>query len=164
MGVEPIEAWPESSMYGRGGPTRMQGLGFLGLAVHKDSDEVYVFTTAGIFQFHHSQDCCEEVVIQDVNVTGEPVKAIGEPIAVAEVRTEEGEGEYGHWTATFYAIRTPSLDIDMNWRGESNGYYSENVDIALTPWTAEMLRDLASTHKGQRVLVALDAWQEIHLP
>lgn len=154
--VEPITAYAGR----RGGHiVSMQGSGFLGLAVQENTDEVYVLTTEGIFRFYHEQDCCESVTIQDVNVSGDFDKALGEPILVAEERVVEQAFDWGHQTATFYAIRTPSLDIDMQWHGESNGYYSEDVSVSLKPWTTEMLRDLASTPKGQRALVAFDAWQ-----
>ena len=37
--------------------------------------------------------------------------------------------EYGHITWSFYKIGTNKGIIDFRFQGESNGYYSESVDL-----------------------------------
>lgn len=76
----------------------------------------------------HDQDCCEEVQLEDVN--GDLASLLGSPILVAEERTQElGSADVGTATATFYEIRTARGGVTLRWHGESNGYYSESVDL-----------------------------------
>jgi len=98
------------------------------------------------FMFAHSQDCCESVDINDI--VGDLQDLCGSPLLVAEevqgetpVDFEEGYHESVTWT--FYKFATRKGYVDVRWLGESNGYYSESVDlfvegvtVAETPQTA----------------------------
>jgi len=85
------------------------------------------------FMFAHSQDCCESVDINDI--VGDLQDLVGEPLLVAEeVRgaTPEpdlDEEHYESYTYTFYKFATRKGYVDVRWLGESNGYYSESVDL-----------------------------------
>ena len=84
----------------------------------------------GVLVLKHDQDCCETVSV--VDVCGDPKDLIGQVVTEArEDSNEEGEPkpEYpDSWTWTFYNIRTMGGDLTIRWLGESNGYYSEDVD------------------------------------
>lgn len=112
--------------------TAMQGMFLRNITVDHDSDEItFEFTTATV-TFFHSKDCCESVVIDDIN--GDFNDLIGDILLVAEERISENEEglDYGTETWTFYTFRSLSGSVDVKWHGESNGYYSERVDIKVT--------------------------------
>lgn len=98
-----------------------------------DSECVTIETTDGyVFRLYHYQGCCEYVRIVDVN--GDTNNLIGARIMVAEERVGESEiCEGGSCTWTFYTLRTNKGDsVDFRWLGESNGCYSESVDIEIS--------------------------------
>ena len=85
------------------------------------------------FQYYHEQDCCEDVRIEDI--VGDLSDLVGEPLLVAEESTS-GENPEGinksyqdSFTWTFYKLATSKGYVDVRWYGESNGYYSESVDL-----------------------------------
>ena len=84
------------------------------------------------FMFAHQQDCCERVDINDI--VGDLEDLVGEPLLVAEQVEGEtpvdfNEREYESVTWTFYKFATRKGYVDVRWLGESNGYYSEGVDL-----------------------------------
>jgi hypothetical protein len=84
------------------------------------------------FMFAHEQDCCERVDINDI--VGDLQDLVGEPLLVAEeVRGETpvefDEGDHESVTWTLYKFATRKGYVDVRWLGESNGYYSERVDL-----------------------------------
>ena len=96
------------------------------------SDEV-VFTLADgrRCKFLHHQSCCENVEVEDV--VGDVNDLIGCPVLSAAEVCPEGlppvPGETGGWTWTFYDIATKRGAVTIRWYGNSNGYYSEEVDF-----------------------------------
>lgn len=102
--------------------TRVYGGVGDGEMVFENDTERYVFT--------HDQDCCESVDINDV--VGDLEDLVGEPLLMAEeVSGYIGpEPEYADsYTYTFYKFATRKGYVDVRWLGESNGYYSEGVDL-----------------------------------
>jgi hypothetical protein len=102
--------------------TRVYGGVGDGEMVFENDTERYVFT--------HDQDCCECVDINDV--VGDLEDLVGEPLLMAE----EVSGYIGpepefadSYTYTFYKFATRRGYVDVRWLGESNGYYSEGVDL-----------------------------------
>ena len=84
------------------------------------------------YVFFHSQDCCESVGINDV--VGDLSDLVGEPLLIADEVSGEApvgfEDEYHESvTWTFYKFATRKGYVDVRWLGESNGYYSESVDL-----------------------------------
>jgi hypothetical protein len=83
------------------------------------------------FTFLHWQDCCESVYIEDI--VGDLSDLEGEPLLIAEEVSgetpEEDEENYESRTWTFYKFATRKGYVDVRWLGESNGYYSESVDL-----------------------------------
>ena len=92
---------------------------------------IFVRSDGVQFRFHHEQDCCEDVRIEDIN--GDLSDLMDTPILVAEKRTSycpDGDDDYDSATWTFYTFRTIKGSVDVRWLGVSNGYYSEGVDFS----------------------------------
>ena len=78
-------------------------------------------------RMYHDQDCCEDVHFSEI--VGDWKDLIDTPITFFEERTQDGSDEaYDSMTWTFYEVRTAKGSATITWRGESNGYYSEEVD------------------------------------
>ncbi len=82
-------------------------------------------------KFHHEQDCCESVWVDQVdnNVErhiGATIYAIREKVSLDAEETEPWDDSN---TWTFYDIETSKGRLSFRWHGSSNGYYSEDVDI-----------------------------------
>ena len=104
-----------------------------------ESDEVTFYSECGQqFRMYHQQSCCEVVYLQDVE--GDVADLIGTPIVVAETVSNavqqalnlltplpEMEGECEQWT--FYRLATTKGWVVLRWYGDSNGYYSTDVDF-----------------------------------
>lgn len=95
--------------------------------ISTDDDEVIFRFDGGYLKLYHRQDCCEHVYLEDV--CGDLEDLIGSPILMAEESITNGDYKYGSYTATFYKFATLKGYVTLLWRGESNGYYSESVDI-----------------------------------
>lgn len=96
--------------------------------VNAENDEI-VFTDSDgkRWLMWHEQDCCESVIIDDV--VGEWDDLIGSPLLMAEdVSSTAEDVEHGTWT--FYKFGTVKGYVTLKWWGESNGYYSEEVNFA----------------------------------
>lgn len=92
------------------------------------SDENFqILTDDGVYAFYHEQSCCESVWLTQVD--GISDKIIGSRIVIAEEVVDEKDTEYGHITWSFYKIGTNKGMIDFRWQGESDGGYSETVDL-----------------------------------
>jgi hypothetical protein len=82
-------------------------------------------------RFFHSQDCCENVRIAQID--GDASDLVGSPLLLAEeVSSDEGipEGEESA-TWTFYRFGTVRGYVTVRWLGTSSGYYSESVDFEI---------------------------------
>jgi hypothetical protein len=115
------------------GMALMLGKTFVRVTGSVGSDEMTFETAQGErFMFAHQQDCCERVDINDI--VGDLQDLVGTPLLVAEqVQGEtpmDFEEEYHESvTWTFYKFATRKGYVDVRWLGESNGYYSESVDL-----------------------------------
>ena len=81
---------------------------------------------------YHSQDCCEDVSIDDI--VGNLEDILNQEILIAEeVSNKDPKPEEYHesCTWTFYKIVTNRGAVTLRWYGTSNGYYSESVDFVL---------------------------------
>lgn len=101
-------------------------------------NEVYLKTVEGnTYRMVHHQDCCEDVWLHDV--IGDWKDLIGNTLTMAEEVVNESEYEhnddgfiYGDsHTWTFYKFATCKGYVTLRWYGESNGYYSEEVNFEM---------------------------------
>ena len=116
----------------------------LGNLIHKTftkvsriGDEIHFeFADKKGYKLYHEQDCCENVYIE--SITGDLSDLENTPILWANKVTgnmyTRGDGwgntydiESGTWT--FYKFATIKGFVDIRFNGESNGYYSESVEI-----------------------------------
>jgi hypothetical protein len=107
----------------------------------KDTDKLRFFTTDGEeYLMYHNQDCCENVILEDI--CGDLDDLIGSPILQAEevvsdkdpedfVLSDDDRRWRESYTWTFYKLATIKGAVTLRWYGESNGYYSESVDFEL---------------------------------
>ena len=107
----------------------MLGLTFVDVTGQEGAEEL-VFTAEDgrKFIFYHEQDCCEDVKIEEV--WGNLTDLTGRPLTLAEEVTGHTEaGEWESMTWTFYHFGTDRGVVTVRWLGQSNGYYSESVDL-----------------------------------
>lgn len=104
--------------------------------IERDGKESLTFRTADeAYRMYHSQDCCENVEIDDI--AGDLDDLIGSTILLAEEVSNENNTPEGitppehpdSYTWTFYKLATHKGHVTIRWIGESNGYYSESVDF-----------------------------------
>ena len=120
-------------------PDDMKGQTFTSVYAKADSDgdrtELVFENDEFVFTFYHESDCCESVYIDDI--TGDLNDLVGKPLDIVEVvryddTMPEGMGlekPEDSFTWTFYKFATIKGWVDVRWLGESNGYYSEEVDF-----------------------------------
>ena len=116
----------------REGLARMVGKTFTQVEGSAGDGEMLFRTADGeTFLFSHYQDCCESVRIEDI--CGDIQDLVGEPILMAEEVSGEIPAQDEEYiesqTWTFYKFATRKGYVDVRWLGESNGYYSESVDM-----------------------------------
>jgi len=110
--------------------------------LHDGSNEVLItFMDGARIRQYHSQDCCEYVRVAQVDgiidkhigatiyELQEKVSYKGDP-GIKDLNEEEESVTYA-----FYTLKTSKGYLDWRWTGESNGYYSEDVECELDEHT-----------------------------
>lgn len=92
-------------------------------------DDVILLTTISgrEIRIYHRQDCCESVSI--VGTEGQLKDLVGKVIVDAKHEEQQVSGDYDSVTFSELTFRTSDTTVISRWRGESNGYYSESVDL-----------------------------------
>lgn len=98
--------------------------------ITNDGEEVWFFCSDGSeYRLYHSQDCCENVLVDDVE--GDFDDLLNTPITQAEevsnVDEPAKDNDDESFTWTFYKLATIKGYVTIKWYGVSNGYYSESV-------------------------------------
>lgn len=105
----------------------MEGKLVYGIIVDRTENTIrFQFSDADVI-LYHQQECCEDVVIDDIN--GNFDDMVGDILLIAEERISEYEEYSESNTWTFYTFRSLRESVDVKWHGSSNGFYSEGVDI-----------------------------------
>ena len=105
----------------------MVGKTFTNVFVNKEDDEIHFTCAEGTYIMFHQQSCCESVEIE--SIVGDIKDLENTPILGAEESSGTGTTDWGSSTWTFYKLRSAKGYVDIRWIGESNGYYSESVDL-----------------------------------
>lgn len=103
--------------------------------VQVESDRMEIDTDDGkCFLMYHSRDCCETVKVHDI--VGELQALVGAPLTEAREESSDewpSDVEKTKYTVSFtwttYFFETETAKVRVRWLGESNGYYSESVEI-----------------------------------
>lgn len=100
----------------------------------KKDHEIRIEIEGGrVFRFYHNQDCCESVrIAAPKDGDGSLLSLIGKEtreVTQEEDRDDGTDTDYDSWTKTTITFRTDSETVISRWIGESNGYYSEDVDL-----------------------------------
>ena len=96
--------------------------------------KIYIyFSEDEYIKMYHQQDCCENVDLDDICGNTELEGAIFYELVEKKSDVElKAKDEYEEsWTWTFYTIKTSKGYLDLRWYGSSNGYYGEDVDLAI---------------------------------
>lgn len=109
--------------------TNLEGARVLSITgVVVGGEEVVITTDRGTLRLWHDRDCCEQVRIEEVH--GDPSDLVGHVVSRAEKATDGSQLLRGEEASlwTFYRFATDGGDLTLRWLGESNGYYSVEVD------------------------------------
>ena len=102
-------------------------------SVERRGDELFFRSIERTWHMYHVQDCCESVTLEDI--CGDLADLEGSAIVSATEETnsdgppDDDDVHDDSHTWTFYHIRTHKGTVTLRWYVESNGYYSESVDI-----------------------------------
>jgi hypothetical protein len=105
------------------------------VGLRKNSDEVlFICNDNYVVKMYHNYDCCEEVYLDSADsIDNNDDIYTGCNWCVMEIVDNVNCGAKSKWTEsftwTFYKMKTDKGYDTLRWYGESNGYYSERVDL-----------------------------------
>jgi len=94
-----------------------------------DNSEIHFTADGKRYKMLHEQDCCESVSIE--SISGDLQSIVGSPLIQSTEEQQRPEvGQYDDSvTISTFVLATKDSRVVITWRGESNGYYSETVQI-----------------------------------
>lgn len=99
--------------------------------IDNNSDELIFECSDGAhYKMFHEQYCCERVNLEEI--IGDLEDLIDTPLLSFDEETNSDSPPSEHsdsFTWTFYKLSTIKGYITLRWFGESNGYYSESVEL-----------------------------------
>lgn len=105
-----------------------QLIGKIPIAIERSHDEIkFTMLDDTFFVLRHEQDCCEDVVLEDID--GDINDLLDEPITISSERYEEDETASESATWSFYHIGNRKMTLVIRFYGSSNGYYSETAEL-----------------------------------
>lgn len=115
------------------------------IEVMRDGDDDYILFTClddSQYLMCHDDDCCEDVRIEDIN--GDVKCLLDRPITLARETTKDVDKDpegrpVDSATWTFYSLSAGKGYVDIRWFGESNGWYSESVDLYCVKEVGEVI-------------------------
>lgn len=106
----------------------LKGKTIIDIQNNNNCELIFTCSDGKKYKMLHYQDCCEDVWLEDI--CGDLDNLLNTPILSAEeVCNEDTSGKYESATWTFYKFSTAKGYVTLRWLGESNGYYSEDVDF-----------------------------------
>ena len=114
----------------------LKGLTFKDVRNVDNQELIFEVDNGERYKLFHDQMCCEGVSIEDI--CGDLKDLIGSPITLAEEAVSNKDPEdfkkddewRDSYTWTFYKLSTVKGSVTIRWYGESNGYYSESVQLS----------------------------------
>ena len=99
------------------------------IGLEYQSDEVIItFTDFTHVIFKHYQECCENVYLEDYELTGKlEYGVINDAYSTTKYAEDNDNEELELWT--FYNINTNKGTLNLRWYGSSNGYYGVGVNV-----------------------------------
>lgn len=108
-----------------------------GLEQYSDCVTLYM-TNGRVFDLIHHQECCENVSLEDfigdmeslvnAKILNAYISSNQSPMDILKPKKPDTEMD-DSFKWSFYNIDTDKGPIWMRWLGESNGYYSEEVEF-----------------------------------
>ena len=105
-----------------------KGLIFKKVEINKERDEILFWVSDTLrYNMYHSQDCCEDVYVEDL--CGDLEDLVDSEILVAHESSNEEDDEGGVVQWTFYHLVTQKGWVTIRWYGWSIGYYCTELSI-----------------------------------
>jgi len=92
-----------------------------------DDQLIFEKSNGDKYAFYHEQECCESVLLKEI--VGELSDLENSPILIAYENFSSEDNDNGSLLWTFYKFATQKGYVDVSWYGESNGHYSESVNM-----------------------------------
>jgi hypothetical protein len=110
----------------------LQGQTIRAINVAEGDKSVSITTDQFVYVIDHEQDCCEQVRVFELQ--GDREFVLNKPIILAEEDNAAPDMDRDYrfddsYTWTKFTLKTEAGEFSFWFLGESNGYYSESVNV-----------------------------------